>query len=58
MVCDQAAGESCPAFPGTPKKLHRNTPDPAKVIGSEAETDAAFDHAFRMLTNRAEDLLK
>jgi arsenate reductase (thioredoxin) len=33
-VCDQAVDESCPAFPGTPKKLHWSTPDPAKVIGS------------------------
>jgi arsenate reductase len=32
-VCDQAADESCPRFPGTPKKLHWSTPDPAKVTG-------------------------
>ena len=57
-VCDQAAGESCPAFPGTPKKLHWSTPDPAKATGSEAEKDAAFDNAFRMLMNRVEKLLK
>ena len=57
-VCDQAAGESCPAFPGTPKKLHWSTPDPAKAAGSEAVKDAAFDNAFRMLMHRVEDLLK
>ena len=34
-VCDQAAGESCPLFPGQPNKLHWSTPDPAKAQGSE-----------------------
>jgi arsenate reductase len=57
-VCDQAAGESCPLFPGTPKKLHWSTPDPAKATGSEVEKDAAFDQAFFMLKNRVEELLK
>jgi arsenate reductase len=57
-VCNQAAGESCPLFPGTPKKLHWSTPDPAKVTGSEAEIDAAFDKAFFMLKNRVEELTK
>ncbi len=57
-VCDQAAGESCPLFPGTPQKLHWSTPDPAKVTGSEAEMDAAFDKAFLILKNRVEDLTK
>jgi arsenate reductase len=56
-VCDQAAGESCPLFPGNPKKLYWSTPDPAKVTGSEAEIDAAFDKAFFMLKNRVEDVL-
>lgn len=57
-VCDQAAGESCPLFSGTPKKLHWSTPDPAKVIGKETEINAAFDQAFFMLKNRVEELLK
>ena len=57
-VCDQAASESCPLFPGTPKKLHWSTPDPAKVTGSEAEIDAAFDHVFVMLKTRVEELMK
>lgn len=57
-VCDQAAGESCPRFPGDPKKLHWSTPDPAKAIGSEAEIDAAFYTAFFMLKNRVEKLMK
>jgi arsenate reductase (thioredoxin) len=57
MVCDQVAGESCPVFPGNPKKLHWSTPDPAKVTGSEAEIDAAFDKVFLMLKNRVEETL-
>jgi arsenate reductase len=57
-VCDQAAGEYCPLFPGSPKKLHRSTPDPARVTGSEAEKDAAIDQAFFMLKNRVEELMK
>jgi arsenate reductase len=57
-VCDQAAGESCPLFPGTHKKLHWSTPDPAKVTGSEGAIDAAFDKAFLMLKNRVEELTK
>ena len=55
-VCDQAAAESCPQFPGNPKKLHWNTPDPAKVMGSEAEIDAAFHEVFFMLKSRVEKL--
>ena len=56
-VCDQAAGESCPLFPGTPKKLHWSTPDPAKVTGSEAEIHAAFDKTFSILKDRVEKLM-
>ena len=57
-VCDQAAGESCPLFPGKPKKLHWSTPDPGRAMGSKADIDAAFDKAFLMLKNRIEDLTK
>lgn len=57
-VCDQAAGESCPLFPGSPKKVHWSTPDPAKATGSEADIDAAFDKAFFMLKSRVEELMK
>lgn len=53
-VCDQAAGESCPIFPGKPKKLHWGTPDPAKAAGIEAE--AAFDNVFFMLKRNVEEL--
>jgi len=55
-VCDQAAGEQCPLFHGTPKKLHWSTPDPAKVTGLEAERDAAFDKTFFLLRDRVEEL--
>jgi arsenate reductase len=57
-VCDQAAGETCPFFPGSPKKLHWSTPDPAKATGSEADIDAAFDRAFFMLKSRVEELMQ
>ncbi len=56
-VCDQAAGESCPRFAGSPRKLHWSTSDPATVTGSEAEMDAAFDQAFFMLKSRVEELM-
>jgi arsenate reductase (thioredoxin) len=57
-VCDQAAGESCPLFPGNPKKVHWDIPDPAKAQGRPAEIDAAFDKAFSSLKNRIEGLLR
>lgn len=57
-VCDQAAGESCPLFPGKPKKVHWSTPDPAKATGTDAEIEAAFDNAFVLLKKRVEDLTK
>jgi arsenate reductase len=43
-------------FPGKPK-LHWSIPDPAKVEGSEAEIDAAFDQAYYLLKNRIEDFI-
>ena len=57
-VCDQAAGETCPIFPGKPKKIHWSTPDPAKAKGSETQINAVFDEAFSMLKARVEELLK
>jgi len=57
-VCDQAAAETCPLFPGKPKKLHWSIPDPAKVTGTDAEINAAFDETFSMLKDRIEDLVK
>ena len=56
-VCDQAAGESCPIFPGQPTKIHWSTPDPAKAHGSEADIEAAFDRVLLMLKERIEKLV-
>ena len=55
-VCDQAAGENCPLFPGRPTKMHWSTPDPARATGSDTEITAAFDEAFCMLKKRVENL--
>ena len=57
-VCDAAAAESCPAFPGPARKLHWSTPDPARADGTDAEITAAFDKAFFMLKERIESLVK
>lgn len=57
-VCDQAAGETCPLFPGRPKRLHWSTPDPAKATGSDSERDEVFDRIFLRLRTRVEELMK
>jgi len=51
-VCDQAAGEACPIWPGHPVSAHWGLPDPAAVKGTPAEIAAAFAETYRMLTNR------
>ena len=51
-VCDNAAGEVCPVWPGQPMTAHWGIPDPAAVEGSDAEVHAAFFDAYRMLRNR------
>ena len=51
-VCDSAAGESCPYWPGHPLVAHWGIPDPAEVRGSKAERRAAFQEAYRRLSNR------
>ena len=51
-VCDQAAGEVCPVWPGQPVTAHWGGPDPAAVEGSDAEKMQAFREALRMLSNR------
>ena len=51
-VCDQAAAEVCPIWPGQPITAHWGVPDPAAVEGSEAEARQAFRSAFRALEAR------
>ncbi len=51
-VCDNAAGEVCPVWPGEPMTAHWGVPDPALVQGSEEDKMHAFRMAFRALSNR------
>ena len=51
-VCDNAAGESCPFWPGQPMTAHWGVPDPAAATRNEALVRLAFADAFRMLSNR------
>src|SRR5215831_10989912 len=51
-VCDNAAGESCPIWPGQPMTAHWGIPDPAEAKGSPAEIALAFKDAYRMLHQR------
>ena len=51
-VCDSAAGEACPVWPGHPMTAHWGVADPAAVEGSEFETEKAFADAARFLKNR------
>ena len=51
-VCDNAANEVCPVWPGQPMTAHWGVPDPAAAHGADAEIAFAFDDAWRMLQNR------
>ena len=51
-VCDNAAGEACPLWPGQPMTAHWGIPDPAAATGSAAEISLAFKDAYRMLSQR------
>ena len=51
-VCDNAAGETCPLWPGQPITAHWGIPDPAATTGTEAEIALAFKDAYRMLKRR------
>jgi protein-tyrosine-phosphatase len=51
-VCDDAANEVCPIWPGQPMTAHWGVPDPATAEGTEAERRLAFADAYRMLYNR------
>ncbi|HEX3430751.1 MAG TPA: arsenate reductase ArsC [Rhizomicrobium sp.] len=53
-VCDNAANETCPVWPGQPMTAHWGVPDPAAVHGSEAEIAKAFRDAFLILQRRIE----
>jgi arsenate reductase len=51
-VCDNAAGEACPVWPGQPMTAHWGIEDPAAVEGTDIKKEAAFVAAFRYLKNR------
>jgi arsenate reductase len=51
-VCDQAAREVCPVWPGNPVTVHWGVPDPASVEGTDAEKNRAFRYAFQALEAR------
>ncbi len=56
-VCDNAAGEACPIWPGQPMTAHWGIEDPAGVEGSDIEKQRAFNLSFRYLKNRISLLL-
>lgn len=56
-VCDSAAGEACPVWPGTPMTAHWGIEDPAAVEGEDWEREAAFVTAFRQMRNRIQAFL-
>lgn len=51
-VCDSAAAETCPVWPGQPMSAHWGVPDPAAAEGTEAERRFAFSDTYRMLEGR------
>jgi arsenate reductase len=51
-VCDNAANEVCPVWPGQPMTAHWGVPDPSQVVGTEAERRFAFADTYRMLNQR------
>ena len=56
-VCDNAAGESCPVWPGHPALAHWGVPDPVEVAGDESARRRAYLEAFSILRRRIELLL-
>jgi protein-tyrosine-phosphatase len=57
-VCDNAAGEACPIWPGKPAVAHWGLPDPAAVQGSEAERRLAFERTYDELDGRIASLVE
>jgi len=57
-VCDNAAGEICPIWPGHPVKVHWGLPDPAAVEGDDDRVDAAFEAAHAALSRRVARLVE
>jgi protein-tyrosine-phosphatase len=51
-VCDNAAAEACPVWPGQPMTAHWGIPDPAEATGTPAEIALAFKDAYRLLNQR------
>jgi protein-tyrosine-phosphatase len=51
-VCDDAAAEACPVWPGQPITAHWGVPDPARASGADTMIAYAFDEAYRLLQNR------
>jgi arsenate reductase len=56
-VCDNAASEPCPVWPGGPVTVHWGIPDPAAVTGDDAERRAAFDAAYAALKRRIDEMV-
>ena len=56
-VCASAAGETCPAYLGPVLRTHWGVDDPSHVAGTEADIDAAFEQAYRILRARIEAFL-
>jgi protein-tyrosine-phosphatase len=56
-VCDAAAAEPCPYWPGHPMTAHWGVPDPAAVEGSDAQKRRAFEEAFNALSSRIDAFL-
>lgn len=57
-VCDSAAGEMCPIWPGKPITAHWGVPDPAAVTGTDAQIALAFSETARLLRNRIDLLVE
>lgn len=56
-VCDSAASETCPVWPGHPMMVHWGAPDPAAVTGTESEVAAAFEETYRTMHARVSGLV-